>query len=101
MKRIFKNYIFKAFRHALVFLDKNPRLRRKVYFFICSYGLYNFLKKFYAGRLHGTSTGQFSPLMVGPVVVLDISEEQLSVHAREIYFKMKNPKILHPQKSNF
>ena len=50
--------------------------------------MYNFLKKFYASRLQQASTNQFSPLMVGPVVVLDISEEQLSAHAQDIYSRL-------------
>ena len=51
--------------------------------------MYNFLKKFYASRLQQTSTNQFSPLMVGPVIVLDISQEQLSAHAQDIYVQLK------------
>jgi hypothetical protein len=50
--------------------------------------MYNFLKKFYASRLQQTSINQFSPLMVGPVVVLDISQEQLSSHAQDIYDRL-------------
>jgi hypothetical protein len=61
-----------------------------VYFFICKYGMYNFLKKFYASRLQQASVNQFSPLMVGPVVVLDISQEQLSTHAQDIYSQLKS-----------
>jgi positive regulator of sigma E activity len=52
--------------------------------------MYNFLKKFYASRLQQASTNQFSPLMVGPVVVLDISEEQLSKRAQMIYGQLKS-----------
>jgi len=85
MKKALKRHILQTLKHGLAFLDKNPALRRQVYFFICKYGMYNFLKKFYASRLQQTSTNQFSPLMVGPVVVLDISEEQLSAHAKDVY----------------
>ena len=89
MKKVLKRHILQTLKHGLAFLDKNPALRRQVYFFICKYGMYNFLKKFYASRLQQTSTNQFSPLMVGPVVVLDISEEQLSAHAQELYDQLK------------
>lgn len=99
MNTYLKKPIFQAFRRILVFLDKNPTLRRQVYFFICKYGAYNYLKKFYAGRLQEKSVGQFSPLMVGPVVVLDISEAQLSTHAGDIYLRMKQLKAVNSQKS--
>jgi len=89
MKKALKRHILQTLKHGLAFLDKNPALRRQVYFFICKYGMYNFLKKFYASRLQQTSTNQFSPLMVGPVVVLDISQEQLSAQAQEIYSQLK------------
>ena len=85
MKKALKRHILQTLKHGLAFLDKNPALRRQVYFFICKYGMYNFLKKFYASRLQQASVNQFSPLMVGPVVVLDISQEQLSTHAQDIY----------------
>jgi hypothetical protein len=88
MKKALKRHILQTLKHGLAFLDKNPALRRQVYFFICKYGMYNFLKKCYASRLQQTSTNQFSPLMVGPVVVLDISEEQLSAHAQDIYSRL-------------
>ena len=88
MKKALKRHILSYLKHGLAFLDKNPALRRQVYFFICKYGMYNFLKKFYASRLQQASTNQFSPLMVGPVVVLDISEEQLSAHAQDIYSRL-------------
>ena len=88
MKKALKRHILSSLKHGLAFLDKNPALRRQVYFFICKYGMYNFLKKFYASRLQQASTNQFSPLMVGPVVVLDISEEQLSAHAQDIYSRL-------------
>ena len=89
MKKALKRHILQTLKHGLAFLDKNPALRRQVYFFICKYGMYNFLKKFYASRLQQASVNQFSPLMVGPVVVLDISQEQLSSHARDIYAQLK------------
>ena len=88
MKKALKRHILQTLKHGLAFLDKNPALRRQVYFFICKYGMYNFLKKFYASRLQQTSVNQFSPLMVGPVVVLDISQEQLSSHAQDIYGRL-------------
>ena len=88
MKKALKRHILQTLKHGLAFLDKNPALRRQVYFFICKYGMYNFLKKFYASRLQQTSVNQFSPLMVGPVVVLDISQEQLSSHAQDIYDRL-------------
>ena len=90
MKKALKRHILSTLKHGLAFLDKNPALRRQVYFFICKYGMYNFLKKFYASRLQQASANQFSPLMVGPVVVLDISEEQLSTHAQTIFQALKN-----------
>lgn len=90
MKKVLKRHILSSLKHGLAFLDKNPALRRQVYFFICKYGMYNFLKKFYASRLQQTSVNQFSPLMVGPVVVLDISEEHLSKHAQDIYSQLKS-----------
>jgi len=90
MKKALKRHILTTLKHGLAFLDKNPALRRQVYFFICKYGMYNFLKKFYASRLQQASTNQFSPLMVGPVVVLDISEEQLSKRAQMIYSQLKS-----------
>jgi hypothetical protein len=90
MKKVLKRHILGILKHGLAFLDKNPYLRRQVYFFICKYGMYNFLKKFYASRLQQASTNQFSPLMVGPVVVLDISEQQLSQHAQDIYSQLKS-----------
>lgn len=89
MKKALKRHILSTLKHGLAFLDKNPALRRQVYFFICKYGMYNFLKKFYASRLQQASVNQFSPLMVGPVVVLDISEEQLSTHAQAIFQELK------------
>ena len=88
MKKALKRHILQTLKHGLAFLDKNPALRRQVYFFICKYGMYNFLKKFYASRLQQASVNQFSPLMVGPVVVLDISQEQLSSHAQDIYDRL-------------
>jgi len=88
MKKALKRHILQTLKHGLAFLDKNPALRRQVYFFICKYGMYNFLKKFYASRLQQTSVNQFSPPMVGPVVVLDISQEQLSSHAQDIYDRL-------------
>jgi len=93
MKKTLKRHILQTLKHGLAFLDKNPALRRQVYFFICKYGMYNFLKKFYASRLQQTSANQFSPLMVGPVVVLDISEEQLSAHAQEIYDRLLSKSV--------
>jgi hypothetical protein len=90
MKKALKRHILSTLKHGLAFLDKNPALRRQVYFFICKYGMYNFLKKFYASRLQQASVNQFSPLMVGPVVVLDISKEQLSTHAQDIYDQLKS-----------
>jgi hypothetical protein len=90
MKKALKRHILSTLKHGLAFLDKNPALRRQVYFFICKYGMYNFLKKFYASRLQQASVNQFSPLMVGPVVVLDISQEQLSTHAQDIYSQLKS-----------
>jgi hypothetical protein len=90
MKKALKRHILSSLKHGLAFLDKNPALRRQVYFFICKYGMYNFLKKFYASRLQQASSNQFSPLMVGPVVVLDISEEQLSKRAQLIYGQLKS-----------
>ena len=90
MKKALKRHILSTLKHGLAFLDKNPAIRRQVYFFICQYGMYNFLKKFYASRLQQVSVNQFSPLMVGPVVVLDISQEQLSTHAQDIYGQLKS-----------
>ena len=90
MKKALKRHILSTLKHGLAFLDKNPALRRQVYFFICKYGMYNFLKKFYASHLQQASVNQFSPLMVGPVVVLDISKEQLSTHAQDIYDQLKS-----------
>jgi hypothetical protein len=90
MKKALKRHILSTLKHGLAFLDKNPAIRRQVYFFICKYGMYNFLKKFYASRLQQVSVNQFSPLMVGPVVVLDISQEQLSTHAQDIYSQLKS-----------
>ena len=90
MKKALKRHILGILKHGLAFLDKNPALRRQVYFFICKYGMYNFLKKFYASRLQQTSVNQFSPLMVGPVVVLDISQEQLSTHAQDIFLELQS-----------
>ena len=89
MKKALKHHVLQTLKHGLAFLDKNPFLRRQVYFFICKYGMYNFLKKFYASRLQQTSTNQFSPLMVGPVIVLDISQEKLSAQAQDIYDQLK------------
>jgi hypothetical protein len=89
MKKALKRHVLQTLKYGLAFLDKNPFLRRQVYFFICKYGMYNFLKKFYASRLQQTSTNQFSPLMVGPVIVLDISQEQLSLHALDVYVQLK------------
>ena len=88
MKKALKRHILSTLKHGLAFLDKNPAIRRQVYFLICKYGMYNFLKKFYASRLQQSSVNQFSPLMVGPVVVLDISQEQLSTHAQDIYDRL-------------
>ena len=90
MKKALKRHILSTLKYGLAFLDKNPALRRQVYFFICKYGMYNFLKKFYASRLQQASVNQFSPLMVGPVVVLDISQEQLSEHAQSIFHELKS-----------
>ena len=89
MKKALKHHILQTLKYSLAFLDKNPSLRRQVHFFIYKYGMYNFLKKFYASRLQQTSTNQFSLLMVGPVVVLDISHEHLSTHAQNIYTQLK------------
>ena len=95
MKKALKRHILSTLKHGLAFLDKNPALRRQVYFFICKYGMYNFLKKFYASRLQQVSVNQFSPLMVGPVVVLDISQEQLSEHAQLIFHELKSSSADH------
>lgn len=89
MKRTLKRHTLSALKYGLAFLDQNPYLRRQVYFLICKYGLYNFLKKFYASRLQQDSSNRFSPLMVGPVVVLDITEAQLSSRAHEIYKQLQ------------
>ena len=90
MKKALKRHTLSALKYGLAFLDQNPYLRRQVYFFICKYGMYNFLKKFYASRLQQDSSNRFSPLMVGPVVVLDITEAQLSTRAYEIYKRLQS-----------
>lgn len=82
---ILKKQAIKLLKLMLFFLDRHPSLRRYVYYFICKYGLYNFLKKFYASRLQQSDQSNFSPLMIGPVVILDLSEKKLTQEALDIY----------------
>lgn len=87
MKKSIKNAAFSVFRYGMGIIDQNPELRQKIIMILRKSGALSKVKKIYFNRL-SEDENPFSHLMIGPVIAVDITANQLSEQGQKIYAEL-------------
>lgn len=89
LKPIAKKMVSTIFHHGMSVMDENPALRQSLINLLRQSGALKKIKKLYFARL-SKADAPFSHLMIGPVVAIDISLQNLSPQNQAIYQSLKN-----------
>ena len=89
LKPIAKKTISAIFNFSMGVMDQNPALRQSLINLLRQSGALKKIKKLYFARL-SKADAPFSHLMIGPVVAIDISVQNLSPQNQVIYHALKN-----------
>lgn len=92
IKNALKNTTYGIFRYVMGMIDQNPELRQKIIGVLRKTGVLAKVKKAYFNRL-SEDENPYSHLMIGPVIAVDITPNQLSQHAQKIYSDLANRPI--------
>jgi hypothetical protein len=87
MKNTIKSAAFSVFRYGMGIIDQNPELRQKIIMVLRKSGALAKVKKIYFNRL-SEDENPFSHLMIGPVIAVDISANQLSEQGQKIFAEL-------------
>jgi len=89
LKPIAKKTVSTMFNYAMGVMDQNPALRQSLINLLRQSGALKKIKKLYFARL-SKADSPFSHLMIGPVLAIDISVQNLSPQNQVIYQSLKN-----------
>ena len=93
MKASIKHIILLIFNHIMAFLSRHPQLRKTGIDFLRSTGILKRLKKMYFVHYLDRNNA-LSPYMIGPVIAIDITENQLTERGRKIYQELNQQLII-------